>query len=95
MKKICPVLLFFSQILFAQTTQMLFRALDAHTLEPLKEINIQLGDSLFADFAQMPIPSEGGSIQGIITKTFNGSDLVLVLNQYQDLMLDQEPCSLP
>lgn len=48
MKKICPILLFFSQLLFAQTTQMLFRALDAHTLEPLKEINIQLGDSLFA-----------------------------------------------
>jgi hypothetical protein len=47
MKKSWPILLFFSQLLCAQTTQMLFRALDAHTLEPLKEINIQLSDSLF------------------------------------------------
>jgi len=63
--------------------------------EGLQKTEFLLETSSFADFAQMPIPSKGGSIQGIITKTFNGSDLVLVLNQYQDLMLDQEPCSLP
>jgi hypothetical protein len=61
--------------------------------EGLQKTEFLLETSSFADFAQMPIPTKGGAIQGIITKTFNGSDLVLVINQYQDLMLDQEPCS--
>lgn len=63
--------------------------------EGLQKTEFLLETSSFADFAQMPMPALGGTIQGIITKTFNGSDLVLVLNQYQDLMLDQQPCSLP
>lgn len=65
------------------------------TCEGLQKNEFLLETSSFADFAQMPIPAKGGTIQGIVTKTFNGSDLVLVLNQLQDLMLDDEPCSLP
>lgn len=63
--------------------------------EGLQKTEFLLETSSFADFAQMPLPATGGTIHGVVTKTFNGSDLVLVLNQYQDLMFDQEPCSLP
>ncbi|MBT7458971.1 MAG: hypothetical protein HN795_04770 [Flavobacteriaceae bacterium] len=51
-----------------------------------------LETSRFADFSDMPIPSEGVSIRGIITKTYNGSDLVVALNRYEDIDSDTSSC---
>lgn len=56
MKPICPFLLFFSQLLLAQNTQLMFRPLDAHSLQPLEEVHIQIGDSLFS--AQVNAPGQ-------------------------------------
>ncbi|MDX1783397.1 MAG: DUF5689 domain-containing protein, partial [Aequorivita vladivostokensis] len=43
--------------------------------------SLLLETSSFANFAQEPLPTDGrGTVTGIITKTFNGSDLVMVFN---------------
>ena len=47
MKYICPALLLFSQLLLSQNTQLSFRPLDAHSLQSLDEISVQMGDSVF------------------------------------------------
>ena len=51
-----------------------------------------LETSRFADFSDMPIPENAVSIRGIISKTYNGSDLVLVLNAYEDIISDNPSC---
>ncbi|WP_223032538.1 DUF5689 domain-containing protein [Hanstruepera marina] len=52
-----------------------------------------LETSSFADFAQMPLPTDGGgTIAGVITKTFNGSNLVMALNSTDDVVFDQSKC---
>ncbi|WP_104735292.1 DUF5689 domain-containing protein [Hanstruepera ponticola] len=52
-----------------------------------------LETSSFADFAQLPLPtSGGGTIAGVITKTFNGSNLVMALNTTDDVKFDQAKC---
>jgi hypothetical protein len=52
-----------------------------------------LETSSFANFAQMPLPTtNGGTIAGIITKTFNGSNLVMALNSTNDVKFDQAKC---
>lgn len=43
-----------------------------------------LETSAFATFKDLPLPSGTGSIKGIVTKTYNGSDLVLTLNDARD-----------
>ncbi|RIA10441.1 uncharacterized protein DUF5017 [Flavobacteriaceae bacterium MAR_2010_72] len=53
-----------------------------------------LETSVFADFKQEILPSGNGSITGIVTKTFNGSNLVLVLNDLNGVNLKGERCSL-
>ena len=44
-----------------------------------------LETSRFAYFSDLLIPSESVSVGGIITKTYDGSDLVLALNSYDDI----------
>lgn len=51
-----------------------------------------LETSRFADFSDMPIPEDAVSIRGIISKTYNGSDLVLALNAYEDIISDNPSC---
>ena len=51
-----------------------------------------LETSSFANFKQDPMPAGGGSVTGIITKTFNGSDLVMALNSGEDVQLGNSRC---
>lgn len=52
-----------------------------------------LETSSFANFAQIPLPTaKGGTISGVVNKTFNGSNLVLVLNTLSDINFDQDKC---
>jgi hypothetical protein len=55
--------------------------------------NFILETSSFANFKQVSLPSGGGTITGLITKTFNGSDLVMALNSLDDVALNNERCS--
>lgn len=48
--------------------------------------------SSFANFKQESIPAGGGTISGIISKTFNGSNFVLVLNSTADVNMDGTRC---
>lgn len=43
-----------------------------------------LETSAFASFKDLPLPDGTGSIEGIVSKTYNGRDLVLVLNDAHD-----------
>ncbi|HLV38882.1 DUF5689 domain-containing protein [Xanthomarina sp.] len=53
-----------------------------------------LETSSFANFAQKPLPTtKGGTIAGVVNKTFNGSNLVLVLNSTDDINFDQDKCT--
>jgi hypothetical protein len=51
-----------------------------------------LETSTFATYKDHPMPSGTGSIQGIISKTYNGSDLVLTLNDVADAKLTGVGC---
>lgn len=55
--------------------------------------NFILETSSFANFKNVPLPTGGGTISGIITKTFNGSDLVFVLNNVDDVQLNNSRCT--
>ena len=49
--------------------------------------------SAFASFKNTPLPtSSGGTISGVINKTFNGSNTVLVLNSIEDVNLTDSKC---
>ena len=47
-----------------------------------------LETSSFASFKNEVLPSGGGSISGIVSKTYNGSDLVLALNTTEDVQMN-------
>lgn len=56
-----------------------------------------LETSSFASYKDLPLPNGTGTIQGIVSKTYNGSDFVLTLNDAADAPLtgaDCEPLSL-
>jgi hypothetical protein len=55
--------------------------------------NFILETSSFATFKQQLLPTGGGSISAIVSKTFNGSDLVLALNNVADVNMNGERCS--
>jgi len=55
--------------------------------------NFILETSAFANFKNMILPSGGGTISGIVSKTYNGSDLVLALNSLNDVNMDAAKCS--
>ncbi len=49
--------------------------------------------SSFASFNQVPLPLNGrGSIAGVITRTFGGSNIVLVLNSTDDINFNENRC---
>ena len=53
-----------------------------------------LETSSFANFKQNLLPSGTGTIAGIVSKTYNGDNLVLMLNSIDDVNLTGEACSL-
>ena len=53
-----------------------------------------LETSSFASFKNEVLPSGGGSISGIVSKTYNGSDLVLALNTTEDVQMNDSRCEL-
>ena len=56
--------------------------------------NFNLETSSFANFKDVLLPTGNGSISGVITKTFDGSALILALNSIDDVNLTGERCSL-
>ena len=46
-----------------------------------------LETSAFANYKDLPLPSGTGTIKGIVSKTYNGSDFVLTLNSAEDAKL--------
>ena len=55
--------------------------------------NFILETSAFADFKFQVLPAGGGSISAVVSKTFNGSDLVLALNKVEDVDMAGTRCS--
>lgn len=55
--------------------------------------NFILETSAFASFKFMVLPSGGGSISAVVSKTFNGSDLVLALNSVEDVNMNGAKCT--
>lgn len=55
--------------------------------------NFILETSAFADFKFQVLPSGGGSISAVVSKTFNGSDIVLALNNFTDVNMLGAKCS--
>jgi len=56
--------------------------------------NFLLETSSFASFKNEVLPSGGGSISGIVSKTYNGDELVLVLNTTEDVQMSGSRCEL-
>ena len=52
-----------------------------------------LETSAYANFKQNSLPSGTGTIKGIVSKTYNGDSLVLMLNSIEDVDLSGEACS--
>lgn len=52
-----------------------------------------LETSSFASFKQEPLPMGGGTITGVINKTYNGSDLIMMLNSKEDAQLNDNRCT--
>lgn len=48
--------------------------------------------SAFATYRDVPLPMGTGTIRGIVSKTYNGSDFVLTLNDATDAMLTGTDC---
>lgn len=53
-----------------------------------------LETSAFANFKQDLLPSGTGTIRGIVSKTYNGDSLVLMLNSLEDVNMTGDPCVL-
>ncbi len=54
----------------------------------------KLETSSFASFKTEVLPSGGGSISGIVSKTYNGDELVLALNTSEDVQMSGSRCEL-
>ena len=62
--------------------------------EGFSYVNFPLETSSFANFKNEIIPTEGGgSISGIVNKTYNGSAFVLVLNSLKDVNISGSKCT--
>lgn len=55
--------------------------------------NFILETSAFAEFKFSVLPAGGGSISAVVSKTFDGSDLVLALNKPTDVSMDGTRCT--
>ena len=54
---------------------------------------LDLETSSFANFSQVPLPTDGrGSISGVVTQTFGGDNIVMLLNSTEEIVFDQERC---
>lgn len=61
--------------------------------EGFSYINFPLETSSFASFKNVILPTDaGGTIAGVISKTFNGSNIVMVLNSLGDVNLTDSKC---
>jgi len=57
-------------------------------------VNFPLETSAFANFKNEIIPADGGgTISGIVNKTYNGSAFVLVLNSIEDVNISDSKCT--
>ena len=55
-------------------------------------VSFILETSAFASYKDLPLPSGTGTIKGIVSKTYNGSDIVLTLNNAADAALTGPAC---
>jgi len=55
--------------------------------------NFILETSTFANFKNMPLPTGSGTIAGVINKNYNGSNLVMVLNDVADVNMNDARCT--
>ena len=60
--------------------------------EGQSKVPFLLETSAFAAFKDLPLPSGTGSIKGIVSKTYNGRNLVLALNDGHDAWLAGGDC---
>lgn len=74
-------------------------AQDFDTLRTLQMCSNNIGysyfnleTSSFASFKEQLLPSQNGSIKGVISKTFDGSELVLALNGLKDINMSKGRC---
>lgn len=65
-----------------------------HALESCEDSgSFLLETSSFASFSQELLPTDGkGTISAVVSKTYNGSDLVLVLNDNKDFVVEGNRC---
>ena len=65
-----------------------------HALESCEDSgSFLLETSSFASFSQELLPTDGkGTISAVVSKTYNGSDLVLVLNDNTDFVVEGNRC---
>lgn len=62
--------------------------------EGFSYINFRLETSSFADFKNVILPTSlGGTISGIITKDYNGTNLVMALNSIEDINFTDSKCT--
>ncbi|MGC1632205.1 MAG: DUF5689 domain-containing protein [Gelidibacter sp.] len=52
-----------------------------------------LETSSFAAFKEVLLPAGNGTIKGIVSKTFDGSDIALVLNDLKDINMTESRCT--
>lgn len=60
--------------------------------EGQNKVPFLLETSAFASFKDLPLPDGTGRIKGIVSKTYNGRNLVLVLNDARDAWLSGGTC---
>ncbi len=63
------------------------------TLESCTGGTTSLSTSTFADFKAMTLPSKMGSLDAILSKTFNGSAYVVKVNYPSDIHFDKDRCN--
>ncbi len=56
------------------------------------EFNLET--SSFANFKNDPLPIDNGTITAVVSKTFDGSQLILALNSPDDVIMNNERCTL-
>jgi len=55
--------------------------------------SFKLETSTFANFKDVSLPAGGGTISGVITKTYDGSDMVMALNSVDDVSFINARCT--
>ncbi len=56
-------------------------------------VNFTLETSTFANFKNIPLPTGSGTIAGVINNNYNGSYMVMVLNNVADVQMDNTRCT--